>query len=576
MKYDSRAIPRCMTGHTLLEMMLSLVLLSIVMASVGSAVMFASQAIPDEESPVGSLLSDSSVLSRIAEDLALAQYIIEKTDRAITVVVPDRTGDNIPDRIRYAWSGTYGEPLFFQLNDEAASIVIQSVATFSLVYTTSVESSLMPTATYFADESVIDSYTTLGSGSDRAVSKDASYGQIVTPRLSAASIGFRPTRVSLYASNKTPTDGQFLLELRDRLGAIPGNVVYATDTLSERTLPDAKAWNSFTMSHTTTVKRDQDIALVFEHVSGENEAILIGEDSVSGGLLGLGSGNGGQLHGGVDETDWVVDDGKTFLYQVFGRELLPDTEQYTTTQQHVTMTSVSLQRVATDRSVLSRNVQMLLAPSLLTAFATADFDADPTAMDLDANGRAEWVHSSGSFSNESINQGIWTSSGKLAFQPDGLSNADVISVSARMRSNDTLGPTIYGPYTFNLAGELLPIITQLRVDDENGQELVIYNDTTMSTPFAVIQGLPGGLIDVRLVVIPDEDYLMIEINHEPRVAFLLDRMADPGTVTQSITFGSAGGSAAFSSISIRVGGSSSSADRSDIDGLIPNLLDVLF
>jgi len=237
---------------------------------------------------------------------------------------------------------------------------------------------------------------------------------------------------------------------------------------------------------------------------------------------------------------------------------------------------LQLQSVSTDRSPLKRSVHMSLAPPKLDAFAETGFDADPTGMDLNADGSPDWTHSANSFSESSLNNGIWTADGQLIFKPDGLSAADVITVKARMRANDSLGPTIYGPYTINTDGEGLPLITQLRQDDEGGQELLIYNGFSLSDPVFTIPDLPSGLIDVTLTLLPDENYLSVSVNHEPVVALLLERVADTGTVKQEVWFTTSGGVAEFGSISVRVGGSYRAERYEDgTDGLL-DILDLLF
>ncbi|MEM6928262.1 MAG: prepilin-type N-terminal cleavage/methylation domain-containing protein, partial [Myxococcota bacterium] len=85
-------------GHTLVELVLSLTLLSIVMVSVGSAMIFAANAVPSADEPTVNKINDGAVLDRIAEDLSLAKYVIEDEPKAVTVVVADRTGDGLPDR----------------------------------------------------------------------------------------------------------------------------------------------------------------------------------------------------------------------------------------------------------------------------------------------------------------------------------------------------------------------------------------------------------------------------------------------------------------------------------------------
>ncbi len=568
---------RVVRGHSLLELVLSLVLLGIIASSVGSAVMFASSASPDEDSFEVTIAIDSRVISQIAEDLAVAKYVIEREKGSVTIVVADRTGDGNPDRVRYAWSGAAGDPLTYQLNENNAYNLIDSVETFELVYVITEKSAPLPVATYYDDETLIDQYDETGSSTERGIKYASPAGQIVTPALSDDSLGFKPTRIAYYSSYKTPTDGEFLIELRDRAGNVPGTTVYGSNTSFESTLTASENWNSFMLSQPAFVSNDQDIAIVTSYVSGSNEVFQIGEKSVSGGLLGLGGGNGGLIYSWDRGSTWNIDNNKTHLYRVYGRELLPDSDQYSTERQHLTRVQITLQGPAEDRSPLVRNIRMLLAPPYLTDFAETGFGIDPTSMDLDADGRADWVHTAGTFPGSSISNGIWTCNGELTYTSEELAAAKVINITARMRSNDTLGPAIHLSYIDTVLGDkVIPVIVQLRASDSGGQELAIYNDLTMNDELTIVRDLPAGLLDIGVKFIPHEEYLYVEVNHQPAVAMLLDRIDNPETFEQGVTFKSSGGVAEFGSITIRLDDAYSHQSVDDNSGLIPGLLDLLF
>lgn len=538
---------RCLrhsAGHTLLEMLLSVTLLSVIAASIGSAMMFAASATPDADETTATLKDDSRVISRIAEDIALARYVIERSDHAITIVVSDRTGDGNPDRLRYAWDGSTGDALTYQLNDGDAVALLDAVAEFSMTYTDVAVSGSLPIAHYLGAESVIDGLTNTDSTSEREIEWGSWYGQVVRPGLESGAYGFYPTKLSLYASGKSPYTGETLVTLKDRSGASPGTTTYASQTIYESTLDWQNLWRDIDFSGASFVTSGENLGLYLSHVTGNNVVLNILETS---------NGNG-KIQSSDRGVSWELDGGKTLLYQLHGRQHLVDQRQHGVDLAHLTSVEVTLQSVGEKRSPLSRSVRMLLSPPKLSGFAETGFDSDPLPMDLNADGVADWSHNLGSVPTGSINGGCWTANGKLTYADKSLYTADVIRVTARMRSNDSLGPVIYGPYTINDSNELLPIATQLRGDGFSGQELVIYNDTTMATEFAVISGLPDGLVDVELTLVPGEDLLSIDINHEPIVSLRPERIADPGTISPGVSFGSSGGVAEFGSIYIRVGG----------------------
>ncbi len=73
-------------------------------------------------------------MTDVQAELQYAQSVTEQTVTAITVTVPDRDADSNPEEIRYAWSGTPGEPLTRQYNGGTAANAAEGVHDFSVDY----------------------------------------------------------------------------------------------------------------------------------------------------------------------------------------------------------------------------------------------------------------------------------------------------------------------------------------------------------------------------------------------------------------------------------------------------------
>lgn len=538
-------------GHTLLEMLLSLVLLSIVMASVGSAVMFASQAVPDDSSPAGSLLVDAAALSRIAEDLASAQYVIEQTSQAVTVVVPDRTGDGIPDRLRYAWSGRPGDSLFFQLNDASAVVFVEAVEVFNLSYEQASVTATFPGPIERSDSEFLLAQETALIPSNTALNGTTAISQPFEATMGSSAIAYEPTRLEWYTRKSATTDGAIPIAIQDLDANVPIGDDHASVTVQESDLPASVDWHSAVFTATSWLPAGEEKGIVFKPGAGTASRARMYYNALST-----------PYHVSTDSgASWAQGPGGALLFRLYGYEITQDNETLVS-QQHAKSVSISLQSVAEDRSPLSRQVLLMQAPPILTGFAQAGFEVDPVGMDLDADGAADWSHDSGQLSSGSLNHGIWTCDGELTFDDQSVADAQVIQVRARMRSNDTQGPTIYGPYTFNGDDELLPVATQLREDGAGGQELVIYNDMNLATERMVLTGLPDGLVDIELTLMPGQDTVSIRINRGTATSLSLDRIADPGGIEPSVRFGSSGGVAEFGSVDIAVGGSASEGGNS--------------
>jgi len=85
-------------------------------AGLASAIYISSQALDLDSSTSRQSAIASEVLGKLTADLALALSFSERTTTAVTFDVPDRDGDLHPESIRYAWSGTPGDPLTYQYN----------------------------------------------------------------------------------------------------------------------------------------------------------------------------------------------------------------------------------------------------------------------------------------------------------------------------------------------------------------------------------------------------------------------------------------------------------------------------
>jgi hypothetical protein len=122
-------------AFSLLELVLSTAVTTILLLAVGSSMAMMSKALPSSSNPVDARVAAASVVEQMATELESATYITERSTQSITFVVPDRNGDGKSETIRYAWTGTSGDPLTRSYNSGAAVTVLSDVRYFSLTYT---------------------------------------------------------------------------------------------------------------------------------------------------------------------------------------------------------------------------------------------------------------------------------------------------------------------------------------------------------------------------------------------------------------------------------------------------------
>lgn len=122
-------------GFTLVELVLSLTIMAILLGAMASAILIASHAVPNGQSPLATAAETADVVDQIAGELLYATSITRATGYAVTFTVADRGHGAVgPETISYAWSGTPGDPLTRQYNGGTVVTVSEEVQDFSLSY----------------------------------------------------------------------------------------------------------------------------------------------------------------------------------------------------------------------------------------------------------------------------------------------------------------------------------------------------------------------------------------------------------------------------------------------------------
>ncbi len=112
-RMKTRLLGRGRRGFTLVEMTVSLAIVSILAVAVGAALrlgLAAAGAAPGAGAVnAAGQATAAEAADQIAADLNVALDFTEKTPTALTFTVPNRDGDGRPETIRYAWSGANGD-----------------------------------------------------------------------------------------------------------------------------------------------------------------------------------------------------------------------------------------------------------------------------------------------------------------------------------------------------------------------------------------------------------------------------------------------------------------------------------
>jgi len=124
------------SGYTLIELLVSSALGAVLLGGMGSAVYVASQAMDIDQGASAQRASNARIIDQILRDVRHATAFSERTATAITFTVPDRDGDGQPETMRYAWSGTPGDPLTYQLNGVSGDNLAADVTSLDFSFIT--------------------------------------------------------------------------------------------------------------------------------------------------------------------------------------------------------------------------------------------------------------------------------------------------------------------------------------------------------------------------------------------------------------------------------------------------------
>jgi hypothetical protein len=310
-------VPRA-RGLTLVELVFTLSVSAVLLAAATSAVVIASHAVPDRQGAAAGVARAASALEDMAADLRFAYAVTEASPTATTIVLPDQDGDGADETIRYAWSGTPGDPLTCQRGSATPSAVCADVRELSLAYETSAEA--LPTTNVEGPEVLLSSYVGTASLADYTLNTNIWVGQYFKPALPTGAVSWRITRVQLYARANGSTTGVNYLQVR--AGQNTTASVLEQVAMPESGLPTAYAWKEYAFMNAGGISPTAGAYLV----------ATLSANGAGGDLryqsMGVAAANASFVRTSNGESGWVTESTKSLLYYAYGRVTAPAPQQY--------------------------------------------------------------------------------------------------------------------------------------------------------------------------------------------------------------------------------------------------------
>jgi len=543
-------------AFTLVEMVVTMGIVGLLMVGLGSAILIATKAIPDQNRTTSRLIQTSLTAEDLVTELQQAIYVTERTAHAITFTVADYDSDSdeSPERIRYSWSGTAGDPLMRQFNDGDEIPVLENVQQFNLTYDLTSVSETYPGPNIESSERIFNSYDFAKSIKDYRIEHNHWMGQYFKPDpaiFPADTLAWKVTRVRFIAMREGSTLEPIHVELRTPdINHWPTDTILEQQILHESALSWSYQWQDVSFSHVTGLAPDDDLCLVIKQPNVSDHACrVLFEDGSDFGATGrLKTGNAGD--------SWEYKTDKAMKYYIYGTYSTPGADQ-TVIRQYVTAINLVLQAGDDISARIDTNLRMLNTPEALSAVWETDFNTDPTAYDMNGDLLGDWVvHDGGTFIPAELSGSIWHTIDKTIDTYPHNDFNELTTAELRFR-NTTIGGNgaVFQINADWVESRYAVIYAYLQLQPDNTQRLTVYDKKDNSTPIQLItvSGLSSDFVTLRLLIDPKLDTVHVKVNGENKGTYHYHTFL-PVSEDRFASVLSWGSEAEFDYVSIKVGG----------------------
>lgn len=216
--------------------------------------------------------------------------------------------------------------------------------------------------------------------------------------------------------------------------------------------------------------------------------------------------------------------------------------------------NVTLQTGIAAHSRVDSSVELANRPEHLANWWRLDFDANPTTLDMNQDGAADWQQlGGGSFNSAHLSGGFWQSSSFLQSLPAN-DFTGVTIVEARLRG-DNVGMRIPA----DRGGGRCGAITLTLLDPGNGSRTLQLRDDLSNllrdvdtSAEATLANLADRFIRVRLTILPVADVVVLHVNEVLIGKYLYPRPTNADGNDRHLWAGVLAGAASFDYLEVRV------------------------
>ena len=540
--------PAVRAGLTLIELSVSLAVVSIVLGAIGSTVVLVTHAVPGAGDPATRTIAAGRVGERLTAELSEAIHICQWPANAITFTVADRDADGSPERICYSWSGTPGEPLTRAYNGGAAVTVVQDVHEFQLTYDLKTVSEEYPGPFVESAEVYLSGYDPVPADKEFSVDDKHWIGQYCKPTLPPEAITWAAKRILFTAMGRGGITGTTKVQLRLADGnALPTDTVLQERVMNEWELSSVVyTWREFSFDGASGLSPGDGLCLVLEWIQDAHSASILYDDEVPATAM-VTTDNAGDT--------WRNEAAKAIVYHAYGTYTTAGAPQ-TVSRQYVTNVRIAMQVGGEAVSRIDTAARMLNTPEVLSAVWQADFSTDPTVLDFDGNGSSDWTAEDGDFDTARLSDGVWAAKETIHSNPDN-DHVELTTVDVRFRDTTAGGEGAAISVRVDRAGSVFGQIRARVFQEAGGTQTVLVEALEGVLPSQLVlacTGLTSGFVDLHLLVDPDLDTVSIWVNGQHRATATYPRYSDILPPGVQLFPSSNDTGAQFDHVRIRVGG----------------------
>lgn len=504
-------------GFTLIEMIVSLAVISVLLVGMSSAIVLASKALPHATNPAGATVDSARALHNLRDELRAATELLNRNATSVTLHLPDRDADGRPEVITYAWGGSAGDPLTRTANGGTAATVLDSVQSLAFGYVYGTQDTPFPGPMSESNELLFSSFdhTEVSDPMDNNLQYNNPLAIQITPNLPAGVDQYTVTRVLLYGRADGHANSDYSVQVRPMNGDEPADTVTELVMKQESDLTASYNWVETAFSNAGPFDNGSDFAIVLEHES-ENSAGQYYYDNTAISNL-IRSSDGGAT--------WTYSDSDRLPHFVYGTyEKAGD--DWTLTRSHITRVQIELVHGDADAITQSLALPLPNAPEAATQLWEADFNADPTTLDNADSGVQDWMDD-GTFNAGNLSNGRWEATDTLFSWPNSVTLDQPFTIDAWIQ--DTVENSNGGGFRirFDRDGALQAYV-HVEVDLlSTGQMIrVVSKDAVGVGVTWHTQTQPAGeSIHVALAVDPGNDTVAVSLDGEVVGSFAYDRFS---------------------------------------------------